>query len=700
MIYNLKMKITRKEVGEIMLTNFKKEQEKITQAYKKLIEYKFVPLKRRKITEKDIEESIKELQEARFIVSFCGQIKAGKSTLLNALLFGDEILPAASTPHTAKITIINYAKEPYFEVIYYTEKEWEDLKQKLKEEKIEEDGEKTTYFDKYLKPQIANSIKHGVFEKQVIGKPKETIKDLSKLDDYVGAEGKFTPFVKEIHLYWPNEILKQVTIVDTPGTNDPNPYRSKITEDWIHKSNAVVYVVYAGQAFSTADIDFIDKYLVGIDPALLVFAVNKMDMVNKSELEAWINKVREDETLKARGIMQDEDSVVYVSGLGGLIRKLADSGKLASSQYIQDKEFLMRLDSSGWIANPGLENLEKVIEKKIIKSKGEKIIESHKAKIRGILIDKILELKSEITVLSQTLETAGKKKFEIQKQIEENKKKLKRINLDRDKFVDNIAKMLSKFQGDLKDYLDDLRIKTLRSISNEIYKISSLDLINKNTKPLVSRILHKTSNDLIRDLIGRESSPIGKLASELQDSLLEYEKAYRGGSENLYIASGLFKTTYDKLVENLKESEPIISKKVLEVVNSIPNLGFWEKLAFWNRESQVKEKKKALITALENIISEHYFDSIFEITVSITNNSISTSIANELFVIFESEISTTTKNLEKLKNSLTSTQDKEKEIKAKLISAEQNLKRYKELACQIMDIMEESCNEISVFKEN
>ncbi len=680
-----------------MLTNFKKEQEKITQAYKKLIEYKFVPLKRRKITEKDIEESIKELQEARFIVSFCGQIKAGKSTLLNALLFGDEILPAASTPHTAKITIIKYAEEPYFEVVYYTEEEWKELKETLKKEKIEEDGVTTTYFDKYLKPQLNNSISHGIYEDDVIGKSKETVKDLSKLDDYVGAKGKYMPFVKEIHLYWPNEILKQITIVDTPGTNDPNPFRSKITEDWIHKSNAVVYVVYAGQAFSTADIEFIDKYLLGIDPDLLVFAVNKMDMVDKSELEVWINKVREDEKLKARRIMQDKDSVVYVSGLGGLIRKLYDAGKLEDSKYGEDEEFIEILDESGYIENPGLEDLERVIEKKIIKSKGKKLLASHKAKIKGIIIDKITEIKEEIRLLSKKLEFYSLKKEELEVEIKKYKAKEQELAIKTKALDDAIKTILAEFQGELQESILNIEGNLLTEIRIKIGELTSFDDIRVNAAHIVSNTLHKYNNLLFSKLIGeshQSSSPINHLTTELSEKLKNFEKEFQGNS---IITAGIKSRIYEKLTDEIAKLTESTRDLIRQNAEELSKLGFFKTLGSLikvvDKNNELENRKKSLISRIEQLAIKPYFQNITESIFNIANEQ-ATQIKNTITAAISNEIAIILDNLREIQKSVENNAIKAKEIHDQIKSLESVLQKYTEFAKEISQLIGVEVDEI------
>ena len=68
----------------------------------------------------------------QLIIAIVGQMKAGKSSLLNALLFeGVEVLPTASIPMTAGLTVIQYVEDledQRFEVEYYTKEEWENIK--------------------------------------------------------------------------------------------------------------------------------------------------------------------------------------------------------------------------------------------------------------------------------------------------------------------------------------------------------------------------------------------------------------------------------------------------------------------------------------------------------------------------------------------------------------------------------------------
>ncbi len=81
-------------------------------------------------TEK-LEKTLKEMQdEDRDLkVGIIGRVKAGKSSLLNALIFeGVEVLPKAATPMTASLTVLKYAQNLSAQVEFYSQKDILELK--------------------------------------------------------------------------------------------------------------------------------------------------------------------------------------------------------------------------------------------------------------------------------------------------------------------------------------------------------------------------------------------------------------------------------------------------------------------------------------------------------------------------------------------------------------------------------------------
>ncbi len=83
------------------------------------------------IKTEELEKTLKEMQDTDrdLKVGIIGRVKAGKSSLLNALIFeGVEVLPKAATPMTASLTVLKYAQNLSAEVEFYSPKDIAELK--------------------------------------------------------------------------------------------------------------------------------------------------------------------------------------------------------------------------------------------------------------------------------------------------------------------------------------------------------------------------------------------------------------------------------------------------------------------------------------------------------------------------------------------------------------------------------------------
>ncbi|GAA8332739.1 dynamin family protein [Helicobacter pylori] len=78
------------------------------------------------IKAEELEKTLKEMQDTdrNLKVGIIGRVKAGKSPLLNALIFeGKEVLPKAATPMTASLTVLKYTQNLSAEVEFYSPKD-------------------------------------------------------------------------------------------------------------------------------------------------------------------------------------------------------------------------------------------------------------------------------------------------------------------------------------------------------------------------------------------------------------------------------------------------------------------------------------------------------------------------------------------------------------------------------------------------
>ncbi|MEM3291107.1 MAG: dynamin family protein [Candidatus Micrarchaeaceae archaeon] len=413
-------------------------------------------------------QQMKEMQEIfineSFTVSFCGQIKAGKSTLLNALLFKKEILPSDGAHHTAKLVKISYSDKPYFEVEFYNDEEWAKLK---------ENYNKNENTKKIFEEDVNAAVAAGVYQEEVSGQT-QVVKDLSLLREYASKIGKYTSYVKMVNLYYPNNILKDITFVDTPGINDTNIIREQITKDWIRQSNAVVYVIYANQAFDKQDHEFIEKYLSGIDRDYLIYAVNKVDLITEEgELDSWLKTISNSDKFKGEGFFKDNKSIIKVSSLGSLLASFKENNEIP-----QKYDSYMDNIKPKWLSpdENGIKNLYKLIEERIIKNReDDKRIEAE-----------IRKIKSEYNLRISRIEYENKRKEDSLRDINSSIKERNEIKNELHEEINKLITTINKIRNAIYKEFEAARTRFIsfnsrnkenirRTISSKLNNASSLE---------------------------------------------------------------------------------------------------------------------------------------------------------------------------------------------------------------------------------
>ena len=255
----------------------------------------------------DLEKTILSMDEENRVlkIGIVGRVNAGKSSLLNALVFdGKDILPKAATPMTAALTKVEYGEIIEANVEFYTQEDIDSLKtyynkyeekfEKLKKEKLDELKEKeikklkVAEIDEYTKNNIeqkSENIANREMKKDEqlfssydqyskIKASNLSLNELKKFEniqadnidslnkklyDFVGADGKYMPFTKSVTIKLNNENLKDIERIDTPGINDPIASREERTKELLKNCDVIFVVSPSGQFLSSEDIDLLDR---------------------------------------------------------------------------------------------------------------------------------------------------------------------------------------------------------------------------------------------------------------------------------------------------------------------------------------------------------------------------------------------------------------------------------------------------------
>ncbi len=264
-------------------------------------------------------------QEGRNLkIAVVGQMKAGKSSFLNALLFPIDVLPKAATPMTAALTRLGYAEKPYAEIEFYSVEDWRGIEQSAREYQKQYD-----LIEKELCTEQQNQAPKGLFGQmrkitasvqhtpqlssklidakisaelrsshelvqmaqklnlhQYLGTKKrihaESLEQLAnELKSYVGSQGEYTAITKMFSIYINDSRLEGIEVYDTPGFNDPVISRGQQTREFLGQCDVVFLLSIISQFLTVADLKLLREQLTsaGIDSKAVYLIGSQRDLV-------------------------------------------------------------------------------------------------------------------------------------------------------------------------------------------------------------------------------------------------------------------------------------------------------------------------------------------------------------------------------------------------------------------------------------
>ncbi len=214
---------------------------------------------------------VDKLAQDRFHLVVVGEFNHGKTTFVNALL-GKEVLPVGVTPTTAVIHHLVYADEPTSSIV------------------------------------LADGTRRDL--------PFEEVRS------FAAGSGRRTAEVSYLEVGYPAELLRErIVLVDTPGVNDLSLTRAEITYGYIPRSDAVLFVLDAGQPVKESERQFLEHQLIGRSRDKIVFVIAKTDIWTAAEREEAVAYVKE--RLSA---VVDDPPVFPVSAQAALAGNAGESG--------------------------------------------------------------------------------------------------------------------------------------------------------------------------------------------------------------------------------------------------------------------------------------------------------------------------------------------------------------------------------------
>ncbi len=494
------------------------------------------------IKKEEYDQILQKLEDDKLIIGVIGQMKCGKSTFLNSFIFEDDVLPAATTPMTAALSVITYGPEKRIEAEFYTKDEWAEQKMTASQSLDDVTDELLKSKIQSAKELVEKSTKLPLPVDSLLGQTKSDT--LENLIDYVGADGRYVSITKAVKIFYPKEELKGVEIVDTPGFNDPIVSREERTKEFLSRADVVLLMLYAGRPFDATDRQILFKNVGSCGTGRVLIGINKYDIpLEKGETEDVIKKYVEQQLREAADAEKNDDireilkrtSPVPLSANMALLSEMPmtkvennEAYNFAFKRYcsIFDKSSqseLRKLSHIGDLIN----QVRDVIEKE----KAEILIRKPTSQLKAAGENIIAQLGADEQKQLQIAANANKPDDELEDKIKEYAKVEKKINKNIDSLKDEISSefrtIIKRARRDGQDVLDAKnsqykdKVAEGGSLWREIRHLG-VDPIWERDLNRIRESATKQIKEVLRNAVDECTGKISKLANDFAFGMEEF----------------------------------------------------------------------------------------------------------------------------------------------------------------------------------
>lgn len=357
-------------------------------------------------------------EELPLRIGVIGKMNAGKSTLLNALIFKDNVLGMSIVPMTAVLTEIRYNEEPssVVQVEFFNEEDLENLR--TSSENNTEEGERSR---EHLEAIYAIE---GYESKLGHTQNISTV----ELNEYTSTEGTMSALVKRVAIKYHNEALKGITIVDTPGFNDPIQSRVEATKMAIKNCQVLLFVHSTTSHYDSSEVAILKSQVELAGTAKLIDVANRVDEL---QLEEWIafkqniesskNALINSAKLEGHALsLLKNSSTEYVSALMALLgSRYANNSEVTQEEKRMASILCQEFDISqeDFIEYSNITSIIKLINS-ITQNKGLLMQSSILNELRGELINTKNTLIDRVAGLTKSKEVFSSDVGRIQKELQ------------------------------------------------------------------------------------------------------------------------------------------------------------------------------------------------------------------------------------------------------------------------------------------
>lgn len=534
--------------------------------------------------------NVKEkLDNASFSIGITGVMNAGKSTMLNALL-GKEILGTSVVPETANLTLIKYAKEPYAKVNFWNKTEWQE---------IEKSAKFLPSIDKFVQ-ETKESFKNEL-SSFIEDETKSQEIDISALPFYTSAKHSELKcnLVKSVELYTNLEFVKDgVSIVDTPGLDDPVIQREEITKKYLSHCDIMVHLMNANQSATQKDVEFIIDSLTYQHISGLLIVITRIDTITSEELEEVIAYTKQSIYQRLKEANQEAGFDKIVSK----IKFLPIAGKLALMHRTNRANEALQMGYP--LEKTGILEIEQYLSEVLFGKESQKatlLIDGAKKEIQLIFKEAIEGFCQEEQNLSTTAKGLREKFDKKSTQNEKNYKELEKI----EELIEESQKELESFFTTLSNFLK-IRIEKLKAVAiSRVVDDCSYEARKNKAKPTQVRVvtmIETTMKDGIIDLVRDYRYEFYKKVTSKMEAIAQVSTLFQSleQTSGVFDAKEFFEASFGKGF--LNDSYAVVNQRAYEVVKNTKR-GDMETLSV-KLETIFKEAMESTLKKLHQSIDE------------------------------------------------------------------------------------------------
>lgn len=553
------------------------------------------------IDENRCKELIDKLEKDILTIGVIGQMKCGKSTFLNSFVFEDTVLPAATTPMTAALSVITYGEQKKVVAEFYTNDEWEEQKAQAARSLDDVAGDTMAESKiKAAKELVSKASRLGSNLRDYLGKTKED--SFENIIEYVGADGKYVSITKSVKIYYPKEYLKGVEIVDTPGFNDPIVSREERTKEFLKKADVVLMMLYAGRPFDATDRDIIFKNVSQCGIGKVLIGINKYDIPYCSDVnpedEEQIKDYVKSEIAKACRESNDntlsdilsEAEPIPLSAEMALLSELPMSK--VNSEEALSFAWNRHCSNFGIGSQPEMrkwshiDNLVNAIRNLIDKEKSQILfakplnaIYAAGGKLKMDNENALNQKKAEITMLQSPDDDLEEREYNLSKACRRLEKKLGFLE---DSLNDDVRTLVNNGEDILEDLVDSACNKMENVVETDFGRFTKVESLQPKFDKIYSNLVNRDVKRKMKNLQdeGRRKflSSIQDFFTDAEDILLKYlpDIDTRDFIKDL---QGKIKLDMENVSLFSKEGEEVTDAGWLDIIGGILG-GFFDSLSF------------------------------------------------------------------------------------------------------------------------